>query len=63
MLLGSKSYGKPTDVWSVGCILAELIIGKPLFAGTSTLHQLELILEFTGCPSKQSIDSLHSDCA
>lgn len=63
MLLGSKNYGKPTDVWSVGCILAELMIGHPLFQGSSTLDQLEQIIGFTGAPSQQSIDSLHSDCA
>jgi mitogen-activated protein kinase 15 len=63
MLLGSKNYGKPTDVWSVGCILAEMMIGRPLFPGDSTLNQLEKIIEFTGAPSKQSVDSLHSDCA
>jgi mitogen-activated protein kinase 15 len=63
MLLGSRNYGKATDVWSVGCILAELMIGQPLFPGDSTLNQLEKIIEFTGAPSKQSVDSLESDHA
>lgn len=63
MLLGSRDYSKPTDVWSVGCILAELLMGKPIFPGTSTLHQLEKIIEFTGNPSKESIESLHSEVA
>ena len=31
---------KPTDIWSIGCIMAELMIGKPLFPGQSTLDQL-----------------------
>lgn len=52
MLLGSKAYTKQTDVWSVGCIIAELMIGEPLFAGESTLNQLQKILEFSGIPSK-----------
>ena len=63
MLLGSKNYGKPTDVWSIGCIMAEIMIGRPLFPGSSTLDQLEKIIEFTGVPSKQSVDSLSSECA
>ena len=63
MLLGSRSYGKPTDVWSIGCILAEVMIGRPLFPGESNLNQIEKILEFTGAPSKQNVDSLGSDCA
>jgi serine/threonine protein kinase len=40
MLLGGQEYGKPTDVWSVGCIVAELLIGEPIFPGNSTLNQL-----------------------
>lgn len=63
MLLSSRKYSKPTDVWSVGCIIGEILIGKPMFPGTSTLDQLEKIMAFTGPPSKQSIDSLCSDVA
>lgn len=33
MLLGSLIYGKSTDMWSVGCVLAELVRGEPLFPG------------------------------
>jgi mitogen-activated protein kinase 15 len=40
VLLGSHSYGKSADIWSMGCILAEILIGKPIFPGTSTLNQL-----------------------
>jgi serine/threonine protein kinase len=35
MLLGSRQYGKPTDIWSVGCIIAELLFGQPIFQGIS----------------------------
>lgn len=38
-------------MWSLGCILGELLIGKPLFPGTSTLNQLDRIIELTGRPS------------
>lgn len=37
LLLGSRNYHKPVDLWSVGCIVAEVLIGKPLFAGTHVL--------------------------
>ena len=60
MLLSSTCYGKPTDIWSIGCIIAELLIGQPIFPGSSTLHQLELIIEMTGQPSKEAVDSLQS---
>mgnify|MGYP003690413089 CR=1 FL=1 len=50
-------------MWSVGCILGELINGKSLFPGTSTLNQIERILEVTGRPSQQDIESIDSPLA
>ncbi len=50
-------------MWSVGCILAEILTGNPLFPGTSTLNQLHRILEITGNPSKDDIISIKSDFA
>lgn len=38
ILLGSNKYTKGVDMWSMGCILAELLLGKPCFPGTSTLN-------------------------
>jgi mitogen-activated protein kinase 15 len=40
VLLGSQNYDKSADIWSIGCILAEILIGKPIFPGNSTLNQL-----------------------
>ncbi|CAL6000403.1 Mitogen-activated_protein kinase [Hexamita inflata] len=47
ILLGSAKSTKSEDIWAVGCILGELLLGKPLFPGTSTMSQLERILEVT----------------
>lgn len=44
ILLGSSSYTKAVDMWSVGCILGEMYTGKAIFQGTSTLNQIEKIL-------------------
>ncbi len=55
ILLGSPRYTKGVDMWSMGCILAELIGGRPLFPGESTLNQLERILEVTGKPSPEDV--------
>ena len=40
ILLGSTKYTKGVDMWSVGCILGELLGGKPMFPGTSTMNQV-----------------------
>lgn len=40
ILLGSSDYNEKADMWSVGCILAELILSRVLFDGSSTLDQL-----------------------
>ena len=38
IVLGSTKYQKPVDMWSVGCIIGEMIIGKPVFPGSSTVN-------------------------
>mmetsp|Transcript_54225 Transcript_54225/g.118219 ORF Transcript_54225/g.118219 Transcript_54225/m.118219 type:complete len:102 (+) Transcript_54225:597-902(+) len=50
-------------MWSCGCILGELIIGKPIFPGTSTLNQIEKVIRVIGQPSKQDIDAVNSTLA
>lgn len=63
VLLGSQNYDKSADVWSIGCIMAEMLSGKPFFPGNSTLNQLERIVSFTGVPKKQDIEALNSEVA
>lgn len=58
IVLGSSTYSKAVDVWSVGCILAELVNGKALFPGKSTLNQVELILEVLGRPTEKELTGL-----
>ncbi|RHY15357.1 hypothetical protein DYB25_009077 [Aphanomyces astaci] len=50
------TYGKPMDMWAVGCILAELIGRRPLFPGTDFLHQLKIIMEVVGTPDESTLD-------
>ncbi|GJN89177.1 hypothetical protein Rhopal_002151-T1 [Rhodotorula paludigena] len=51
IMLTFKEYTFAIDVWSVGCILAEMLNGKPLFPGRDYHHQLTLILGVLGTPS------------
>ena len=40
ILMNCNNYGKAVDVWGLGCILAEMVTGKPLFVGSTVLGQL-----------------------
>ncbi|XP_067416316.1 mitogen-activated protein kinase 15 [Emydura macquarii macquarii] len=61
ILLSSRSYTKGVDMWSIGCILGEMLLGKPLFPGTSTVNQIEQILSVIPAPSQEDILAIHSD--
>mmetsp|Transcript_18988 Transcript_18988/g.47486 ORF Transcript_18988/g.47486 Transcript_18988/m.47486 type:complete len:428 (-) Transcript_18988:778-2061(-) len=63
ILLGSTSYTYGVDIWAVGCILGELLNGKPIFPGSSTMNQLDRILEVTGRPSSEDVAALQSPFA
>lgn len=63
ILLGSTKYTKGVDMWSVGCILGELLGGKPVFPGNSTMNQLDRIIEVTGRPTPQDIEAIQSPFA
>jgi cyclin-dependent kinase len=52
VLLGSRKYSTPVDVWSIGCIFAEMVNGTPLFKGTSEETQLDTIFRHLGTPSE-----------
>jgi len=53
ILLGSKNYSTSVDIWSVGCIFAEIVNRKALFAGNNEEEQLGKIVRLRGLPSPQ----------
>eukprot|EP01025_Chloroclados_australasicus_P044937 TRINITY_DN4896_c0_g1_i3.p1 TRINITY_DN4896_c0_g1~~TRINITY_DN4896_c0_g1_i3.p1 ORF type:complete len:426 (-),score=45.41 TRINITY_DN4896_c0_g1_i3:5138-6415(-) len=63
ILLGSQNYTAGVDMWSCGCILGELLVGRPIFPGTSTMNQLDRIIEVTGRPSLADVQSIQSQFA
>lgn len=51
VLMGSRKYSTPVDLWSCGCIFSEMINGKPLFPGNTDQDQLQRIFKILGTPS------------
>ena len=56
-----QGYSKAIDLWSVGCILAEMLSNKPLYPGKHYLDQLNLILNICGSPSADDLSCIIND--
>ena len=54
VLLGSRTYNTSIDIWSAGCIMAEMFSGRPLFPGTTNEDQLQKIFRLMGTPSERT---------
>lgn len=60
IMLSFQSYTKAIDVWSVGCILAELLGGRPFFKGRDYVDQLNQILRVLGTPDESTLSRIGS---
>ncbi|CAM8902996.1 unnamed protein product [Rhodiola kirilowii] len=58
-----SKYTPAIDIWSIGCIFAELLTGKPLFPGKNVVHQLDLMTDFLGTPSAEAIARVRNEKA
>ncbi|XP_070063423.1 extracellular signal-regulated kinase 7 isoform X2 [Drosophila virilis] len=58
ILVASRKYTKGIDMWSLGCILGEMIRQKPLFQGTSTINQIEKIVNALPDVTERDIESI-----
>ena len=56
-----KKYTSAIDVWSVGCILAELIVRKPLLPASSEEEQLNMITKLIGNPSEKMVNQIEHE--
>ena len=61
IMLTWQKYDTEVDIWSVGCIFAEMIEGKPLFPGKDHVHQFSIITELLGSPPPDVIDTICSE--
>lgn len=55
LIFGATEYTTAIDVWSTGCVIAEIVMGQPVFPGESASDQLVEIIKILGTPSKQQI--------
>ena len=62
-MLNSKGYTKSIDIWSVGCILAEMLSNRPIFPGKHYLDQLNHILGVLGSPSQEDLNCIVNEKA
>lgn len=61
ILLGKSLYSHEVDVWSFGCVLAEVALGEPVFCGDGELAQLIQVFKFIGSPSLDDWVALSDD--
>jgi len=59
LIFGASEYTTAIDMWSVGCVLAELLLGQPLFPGESGVDQLVEIIKILGTPTREEIKCMN----
>jgi len=60
LILSAPEYGTAVDLWSAGCVLAEMLIGQPLFAGRDGVDQLAQIVGIRGTPTADEFRAMHA---
>eukprot|EP00182_Erythrolobus_australicus_P006755 CAMPEP_0185833762 /NCGR_PEP_ID=MMETSP1353-20130828/3417_1 /TAXON_ID=1077150 /ORGANISM="Erythrolobus australicus, Strain CCMP3124" /LENGTH=366 /DNA_ID=CAMNT_0028532089 /DNA_START=39 /DNA_END=1139 /DNA_ORIENTATION=+ len=61
LILGATRYTTAIDLWSAGCVIAELLIGRPLFRGDSSVDQLVGMIKVLGTPSHTELHAMNSE--
>lgn len=59
LIFGATNYTPKIDVWSTGCVMAELMLGQPLFPGESGIDQLVEIIKVLGTPTREQIRTMN----
>uniref|UniRef100_A0A5B7A5V0 non-specific serine/threonine protein kinase n=1 Tax=Davidia involucrata TaxID=16924 RepID=A0A5B7A5V0_DAVIN len=59
LIFGATEYTTAIDMWSVGCVMAELLLGQPLFPGESGVDQLVEIIKILGTPTREEIKCMN----
>ncbi|CEM23980.1 unnamed protein product [Vitrella brassicaformis CCMP3155] len=59
LIFGATDYTTAIDIWSMGCVMAEMILGQPLFPGESGVDQLVEIIKVLGTPSREQLMAMN----
>lgn len=59
LIFGASEYTCEIDMWSVGCVMAEMLTGRPMFPGDTSTNQLVQILKILGTPSREDMIAMH----
>ena len=59
LIFNATSYTNAVDMWSVGCVIAEMVLGVPIFQGNSSTDQIIEIIKILGTPSKKEIKAMN----
>jgi mitogen-activated protein kinase 1/3 len=63
VVLFFSKYTPAIDIWSIGCIFAEMLTGKPLFPGKNVVHQLDIVTDLLGTPPAETISRIRNEKA
>jgi len=61
IMLNWMHYSQTVDIWSVGCIMAELLTGRPLFPGDDQIDQITKVLTICGTPTNETLSKITSE--
>lgn len=56
---GSMYYTNAIDIWSIGCIIAELLLGKVMFSGANSMGQLVEVIQVLGTPTESQLRAMN----
>ncbi|BFZ55138.1 glycogen synthase kinase 3 [Savitreella phatthalungensis] len=59
LIFGATNYTTKIDIWSTGCVMAELMLGQPIFPGESGIDQLVEIIKVLGTPTREQIKTMN----
>ena len=63
LILGATRYDGSIDIWSAGCVIAEMLLGQPLFNGENNSEQLLAIIHILGSPTHAQLIAMNPQCA